>query len=176
MDLIPIMMILIITDLGQDRSRSTNELHACNIRQQPLMVTGSTSWASLHSVVVPRSLAPSLAEHDCKTLITMSIHASNGTCELLAWMALGPVNQLSLWLLPTACHLESPGPIAEVRLGRSLNLLPGRQWDEAHLQQHTCSSGFARNLLRPHACCTFKAHGQSSVTGHLAASPAYSSM
>ena len=69
----------------------------------------------------------------------MSIYASNGSCEFLARMALGPVHQLSLWLLSTACHLEPPGPVAEVRLGRSLNLLPGRQRNEAYLQQDTCS-------------------------------------
>ena len=98
----------------------------------------------------------------------MSVHATDGTSEFLARMAFGPVHQLSLRLLPAACHLEPPGPIAEVRLGRSLNLLPGRQWNEAHLRQPTRSglAGVARQIPVLRICCTFKAHGQYSVTGH----------
>ena len=86
----------------------------------------------------------------------MSLHASDGACELLAGMALGPVHQLSLRLLPAACHLESPGPIAEVRLGRSLNLLPGRQWNEAHLRQATRS--VHQGLQERFQCCAPAAH------------------
>ena len=121
----------------------------------PIVVTGSRLCVCPHSANV--SQARRLQSKATITITNMmSIHASNGTCKFLAGMALGPVHQLSLRLLPAAGHLESPGPVAEVRLGRSLNFLPGRQWNEAHLWHATRS--VHQGLRERFQCCAPAAH------------------
>lgn len=153
-------------------------MHACMKLWRPgvyVYLDTGRSWSELAGPWHVRSRHSSqVSTLQSKAPSTMSVHASNGTCELLARVALCPVHQLSLRLLTAAGHLESPWAIAEVRLGRSLNLLPGCQRDEAHLQQDTCSPGFAINLPMPCACC--KACGQNSGTRHLGICPTWLSM